>query len=416
MKRILEKITDWLTALKEDFLQSFSLGGRRVEYPYPESNTKVEVSKMAERPNKLRPWWRRIAVWLGIIDLDEVDDQPATSEPLPAQPLEPSRSPRRKQLLKQKRRESRSKWRKPLLWTCAILVVIAAAIFAATLIPIGNDGGNAVADTTSSPSTMASPVSPSPSAVDDGTTWQMVKGNYANNRWFGEGIAAIRHAKTKAQAEEAAYIWMDKVKRDPILLIGAAKYFFPNKKITKAQLVDEEGHATDKAVQLTAQLQIALAQSRISPALAPKNGTNSGVAGGQVVGATYGGITGDRTAILIVLPSGKKIWVMARCGNPVVMGPPPVPRGPTDQPLAPKKAGEDPYSQGNAPTGGGPNDNKGPGDYTEPGDTTKPPETPYTPPPAPQPTTPPSGGGGQTATPDPQPTPPNEGGDNDGTV
>ena len=232
----------------------------------------------------------------------------------------------------------------------------------------------------------------------DNKTWKMKKGDYAHNRWFGDGIAAIRTARTKKSARRAAAKWLDRVKRDPNLLIGAAVYFFPDgKKYTKAQLV-KNGWATDKAVQLVSRIQIALGQSRITPSKAPANGTNSGVAGGHVVAAATGGISGDRRAIQIVLPNGKKIWILARCGNPVKIGRP-------SRHLEAKKWRMDPWAQGNAPIGGGPNADPGPGQYVRPGDMDRPGPGTRTNPPAPRPTWKPTPGATATPTPDPQPTP-----------
>lgn len=244
--------------------------------------------------------------------------------------------------------------------------------------------------------------SPSPSTTIDnnGTTWKYVQVDHAGNRWFAKGIREISEADNKSQAERAAEVWLSKVKLDPNLLIGAASYFFPQgNKIKRSSLIDERGWATNKAVQLVARIQIALGQSRITPSVAPANGTNSGVSGGQVVAASSEGISGDRRAIKIVLPKGKKIWIMARCGNPVILGPPPVP-------LSPKLWWQDPWARGNAPIGGGPNEDPGPGVYDP--DPVHPPPGPYTPPPTPTPIWTPTPGATATPTPDPEPTPPPE--------
>jgi hypothetical protein len=223
----------------------------------------------------------------------------------------------------------------------------------------------------------------------------MVEGNYGGNRWFADGITAINKAKTKADAEAAANVWLDRVKRDPNLLVGAAAYFL-DKNVKKKMLV-KKGWATDRAVQITSEIQIALGRSRITPSVAPSNGTNSGVSGGQVVAAATSGISGDRKAIKVVLPKGKTIWVMARCGNPVTIKKP--------HHLDAKKWRQDPYAQGNAPIGGGPNTDPGPGDYVSPGDMETPGPGTRTNPPTPAPTWSPTPGATPTATPTKEPTP-----------
>ena len=163
-----------------------------------------------------------------------------------------------------------------------------------------------------------------------GNTWLVVQSDNENNRWFSGGIQEIRDAQTPEEAEEAAHIWLNQVRRDPELLAGAARYFV-DREIDPATLVDEECASTE-AEQLVAEMELAIASARVTPSEAPADGYNSGVNDSNVVGASQPGITGDRAAILIELPDGTKIWVMARCGNPVTEGPPPVPPGITDEP------------------------------------------------------------------------------------
>lgn len=163
-----------------------------------------------------------------------------------------------------------------------------------------------------------------------GNTWLVVHADNENNRWFAGGIQEIRDAQTPEEAEEAAHIWLNQVRRDPELLAGAARYFV-DREIDPATLVDEECASTE-AEQLVAEMELAIASARVTPSEAPADGYNSGVNDSNVVGASQPGITGDRAAILIELPDGTKIWVMARCGNPVTEGPPPVPPGITDEP------------------------------------------------------------------------------------
>jgi hypothetical protein len=145
------------------------------------------------------------------------------------------------------------------------------------------------------------------------STWKMVEGDYLENRWLSEGATAIRDAKTNAEAASAAYAWLERVKTDPNLLVGAVRYFL-NRTVDKATLVDADGWATDLAVQLVAEMQLLLSQAKITPAKAPSNGTNSGVVNGNVVPSDEDTITGDLRAIQIEI-GGKTIWILARCGN-----------------------------------------------------------------------------------------------------
>lgn len=163
------------------------------------------------------------------------------------------------------------------------------------------------------------------------TTWKMSNSDYGNNRWFANGLTEIKNSKTDAEAASAAKDWLEKVKTDPNLLVGSAKYLLA-KDVDKTTLVDKDGYATDKAVQLVAELELALGQAKVIVADAPSTGYNSGVENNTVVGSTTSGINGDRKAIRVTLPDGRIFWIMGRCGNIVTKGSPPVPPGKTDQP------------------------------------------------------------------------------------
>lgn len=264
-------------------------------------------------------------------------------------------------------------------WTVAVLAaVIVISGFAGTTAPTPEQNSPAV--------------SSSPSSTPQ--TWKMETGNYANNRWFGDGIQEIKDAKTEEDAKAASLAWLERVKTDPNLLTGTAKYFL-NRDVDKASLV-KDGWATDEAVQLVAELQLALAQAETSIGEAPKNGYNSGVYNGKVVAASNAGITGSRKAIKVTLKDGSVIYVMARCGNPVTPGKPSLPEGPTDEnpkptptlvptpTLAPKIIGDAPQRQGNLPTQQVPNPLPAQSSHKQP---TKPPAPPatYTPPVKPPP-------------------------------
>lgn len=183
-------------------------------------------------------------------------------------------------------------------------------------------------DATATPAATASPTSSATATCP--TTWPMVPADHRNFRWFADGIAEIRAAKTSADARKAIGVWLDKVKADPSLLSGAAQSFM-SKTVNPTTLVDK-GCATQPAVNLTIELATDLGRSSVSVSQAPTNGYNSGVDNGRVVSATQPGISGDRKAVLVTTKDGKKVWVMARCGNPVTTGKPNLPTGNTDQP------------------------------------------------------------------------------------
>jgi hypothetical protein len=199
---------------------------------------------------------------------------------------------------------------------------------------------------TPSPTQILTPtVSPTLTIVH--TTWKMKEGDYSKNRWFSEGVIEIQKAKTDAQAADAAEAWINRVKTDPNLLIGAVKFYLKTD-VQKTEIVTNDSWATDKAVQLATQLQLVFSQSRIEPDQAPADGYNSGVDNNKVVGASVAGITKDRTAIKVTTADGQRTWIMSRCGNVVTPNKPPVPPGKTDEKSSDPK------------------------DYRKPGDNTKP--------------------------------------------
>ena len=300
--------------------------------------------------------------------------------------------------------------------TVIFLIVMAVALVAISFFAPKT---SAIADNTSQPAVVMTETGQ--------TTWKMAPLDYGNNRWFTDGIAEIQAATTKEEATKAAQVWLEKVKTDPNLLVGASSFFL-KKDVDKASLTDENGYATDKAIQLVTELGLAIGTAQaITPAQAPDTGYNSGVENDTVVASESPGITGDRKAIQIVLANGETVWVLARCGNPVTAGKPGLPTGKTDNPtppvivtpvvptpstppptpetppvLTPKDPSQDPYPQGNAPEGGGLNEDPGSGEYIPPAEMEQPPSTPYVPPqpPAADPYVPPIG-----STPDPTPAP-----------
>lgn len=237
--------------------------------------------------------------------------------------------------------------------------------------------------------------SPSPSATS--TSWQMKAVDYGNDRWFANGLAEIKAAKTPVQAASAAQTWLDQVKYDPILLSSAAKYVL-GKTVDSKSLFDQAGWATPDTVRMVSDMQLELAQADISVAPAPINATNTGVVNGAMQ-STTGTISGDRSGIKVTLKKGTTFWIMGRCGNVVTPSAPQL-----KQSLAPKVASQDPYAQGNAPVGGGPNADPGPGQYIPPSGMSQPPSTAYTAPPPPTVTTIPTGSTSDSAPPPPPET------------
>jgi hypothetical protein len=134
---------------------------------------------------------------------------------------------------------------------------------------------------------------------------------------------------------------------------------------------------------------------------APSNWYNTGVDGGKFGRSAVAGISGNRTSLIVTFKDGSKVVIMRRCGNLALPSKGTVPIVKTE--LQPKNWRLDPAAQGNAPVGGGQNQDPGPGTYTK-----KPKKPPHTPRPNPKPPAPspnPTTPGDPTPTPDPQPTP-----------
>lgn len=311
------------------------------------------------------------------------------------------------------------KWGALIVGLAAVLFFIGVAAFFVNLgshktAPKETTAATTVAETTASETAAAETTVPAPTAIPvvivTPGTWLMVEGTYENNRWFPQGVREIGEAKTDQEAFDAANVWLERVKTDPNLLVGAVKIFL-DQDITKEELVNVEGWATDKAVQLVAEMQLIFAQAKITPSQAPADGYNSGVNDSTVVVAANPGISGDTTAIQVETDDGKDVWIMERCGNYVTPSKPDVPTGktdetptptptpqptptptpaptptPTPQPtptptpaptptptLTPKDPAKDPAVQSNAPVGSGVNQDPGPGAYIAPTDMVTPP-------------------------------------------
>lgn len=277
---------------------------------------------------------------------------------------------------------------------------------------------------------------PSPSSTSRCQHWEMKADPHTEEKLMSQGVPSIASADTNDKARKAANDWFNQARTDPIVLAGSAQYFLAGEKVDPSTL-SKDGCATDAAVELSTRIQLAIAGAKsITPSTAPSTGYNSSVVNNAVVGASSSGISGNRKAILITLSDGTQVWIMARCGNLVTTGPvTPPPSSPpsgctgtscngtpscteTGTCTPPtceqqnggkecKVAAQDPVNQGNAPVGGGRNQDPGPGTYQAPTQVTQPPSTPYTPPAPPAPTTGSSSGSGSgsTYTPDPAPAP-----------
>ena len=319
-------------------------------------------------------------------------------------------------------------------WVGSILAAIAVLVGLVLIAPmLSSEASGAAARGTMSRATP----SPTASATTEpelcSDTWAMEEADHTNNRWFYKGIASIYDAKTNEEAMDAAHDWLAEVRKDPGLLAGAAKLFL-QKDVDPATLASSEGCATKAAADLEIEIGMTISSSKVSAGEAPTSATNTGVQDGTVVGSSFAGISGDRTAIQVTLPDGRTIWILARCGNPATAGPPPLPPGKTDQPAPPPETPvtpvcppdmphgtppnckdsptRDPAQNGNAPVGGGPNANPGPGTYVPPAQMQQPPSTPRPnpappapEPPAPQPPTPSNPSPAPVPTPDPAPAP-----------
>ena len=226
---------------------------------------------------------------------------------------------------------AQTKWKRGL---GTVAVLAAVTLLVGLLWPTSNSVGDetASADSTTTTTSTTEPT-PQEDAKECPNTWKIVQSDNQRNRWFADGIQEIKNADTPAKAREAANTWLRLVRRDPQLLAGAATYFL-DRQVEWGTLLSEPGKcASEAAEMLTAEIELAIADAKVEPDQAPSNGVNSGVnADGNVVAASQNGITGDRSAVRVETKDGVTIWIMARCGNPVVTEKPKIPEGPTDNP------------------------------------------------------------------------------------
>lgn len=268
---------------------------------------------------------------------------------------------------------------------------------------------------------------PSPTGVCE-PQFTQVAANNDNNRVignFGERYAAATaNANNLSDAQRA--LLLEESGKDATVLAAWAQAFGLYGDPSKWPELVNNGCLSSEGIKLHNQFEGALTAEGVTfeEAQAPENGFNSGVFDGVYGTSETQGVTGDRKAIKVTLKDGSVVYLLVRCGNPVYPGKPDLPNVPTDNPPPdnppppvnpPEQPGknpaEDPWPQGNAPVGGGPNKDPGPGVYIPPTQIERPPDTPRVnpAPPAPQPPAPqPGPNPAPVPTKDPAPPPPPE--------
>jgi hypothetical protein len=116
------------------------------------------------------------------------------------------------------------------------------------------------------------------------------------------------------------------------LLDGAAAYLLPDTKVNVKSLTDAKGCASTSAVALVQQLGLQIANGSPKVSDAPAHAYNSGTDVQGVIANGDPGISGNRKAVKITAKDGTDVWIMARCGNAVRPGPPPVRHKPPKTP------------------------------------------------------------------------------------
>lgn len=158
------------------------------------------------------------------------------------------------------------------------------------------------------------------------STWKMISTTPANENWVSEGVTEIQNAKTSADALKAGMAWLNAIKAYPGEINGASLYLL-SKPVDTSSLV-KNGCATQVAVN---EVQVLKTYMELHPPKvdqAPADAVNTGTSNGAVVANASAGISGNRKAISVVGANGKTVYIMARCGNAVTVGPPPVPTTP----------------------------------------------------------------------------------------
>jgi len=204
-------------------------------------------------------------------------------------------------------------------------MAVAIGFVAIVLAQSDSDSNKATAQPiATSASSTATTNSASPSSAAVCKTWKMKSTTPGNGNWIDNGVAEIQTAKTKADAMKAGLAWLNAVKAYPGEINGAALYLL-NKPVNTGSLVDKNGCATEAAVNAMQVLKTYMELHPPTVAQAPATAVNTGTSNGAVVANTSAGITGNLKAIAMVGANGKTVYVLARCGNAVTTGTPPVP-------------------------------------------------------------------------------------------
>jgi hypothetical protein len=158
----------------------------------------------------------------------------------------------------------------------------------------------------------------------DCSTWAYKADAHKDGNFLSEGLASIWKVQSNpsdAQAKAAANDWIEQMKLAPENLQFVVKTVL-NKDVTTADL-QSNGCATTTAASYVTQLHDKINSAKVTVETAPADGHNTGVQNGTGVVESQSGVTGDRTAIKVVLDDGRTFWVMARCANVVFAGTPP---------------------------------------------------------------------------------------------
>ena len=315
-----------------------------------------------------------------------------------------------------------------------LVVVLVALIFGGFVgFPQGSkdDAAAALEAPTASPSTTSTPT---PESCQPQYT--QIASNNENSRVIGD--FEVRYAAAAAEANNLSdaqkQLLLEESGKDASVLSTWGYAFGLYENTDKWKELTADGCLSSEGIKLHNQLEGALSAKgvKFEEAMAPENGFNSGVHDGVYGVSDAPGVRGDRKAIKVTMKDGTVVYILVRCGNPVYPGKPNLPHVPTDNPPPPEKPkpekpkptpppekpkpgkdpAKDPYPNGNAPDGGGKNNDPGPGPYVPPQEMERPPETPRENP-APPPPKPPAPKPNNPApqpvpTKDPAPPPPPE--------
>jgi hypothetical protein len=159
----------------------------------------------------------------------------------------------------------------------------------------------------------------------------------AEYRWFPDGVQAIAEAETDAEARDAAYDWVDAVKRYPHFLAAAAEALTDEENVDPDSL-HADGCINEAGLKLVSKVELALGESEIRKTEAPAEGAHNTGANddGEVTRSKHSGLSGNRSALEITRETPKgtcTVYVLERCGQIYTFEVclPSAPEGPTDE-------------------------------------------------------------------------------------